>query len=294
VVKAKRIIVIGDVMLDVIVQPSEPVAPTSDTASNVRIARGGSGANIAVALASAGHRVSYVGAAADDLAGRMCRDELLLAGVDPQIETVRPATGVVVALVDAEGQRSMMTSRGANRHLSEAFVLSHLSQPLDHLHVSGYTLLDDASRRAGSAALAWAREAGCRASVDVCSVGPLFEVTPSVFLAAARDASTVFANEEEAMVLSGTEDAADALEVLALLFDEVVVTLGARGAAARRGEQGASVASRVEEVLDTTGAGDAATGAYLAARLEGHSMEESLGEAMSASAVVVRGLGSRG
>jgi len=37
----KRIVVIGDVMLDVIVQPTSPVAPTSDTPANVRLGRGG-------------------------------------------------------------------------------------------------------------------------------------------------------------------------------------------------------------------------------------------------------------
>jgi sugar/nucleoside kinase (ribokinase family) len=201
---------------------------------------------------------------------------------------------VVVALVDADAQRSMMTSRGANRQLTEAFVLSHLRLPLDHLHVSGYTLLDDASRRAGSAALEWARGVGCRASVDVCSVGPLLNVSAGVFLEAAQGASTLFANEEEAMELSDTEVASDALEVLALRFEEVVITLGVFGAAARRGDEVARVTSHVEEVIDTTGAGDAATGAYLAARLVGRTMSESLSDAMAASAVVVRGLGSRG
>lgn len=291
---AKRITIVGDVMLDVVVQPTGPVARASDTPSNVLIARGGSGANIAVALADAGHRVIFVGAAGDDLAGKMCRDDLVLAGIRAQFQEVRKATGVVVALVDADAQRSMMTSRGANRELTEPFVLSHLSQPLDHLHVSGYTLLDEASRRAGSAALKWAREVGCPSSVDVCSVGPLFDVTSEVFLGAARCASTLFANEEEAMELSDTEDASAALEVLALQFDEVVITLGALGAVARRGDEMASVSSLVEEVLDTTGAGDAATGAYLASRLEGRTMQQSLSDAMAASAVVVRGLGSRG
>jgi sugar/nucleoside kinase (ribokinase family) len=47
-------------------------------------------------------------------------------------------------------------------------------------------------------------------------------------------------------------------------------------------------------VLDTTGAGDAATGAYLSQRLSGSSMIDSLYGAMRAASEVVRGLGSRG
>jgi len=293
-VRSRRIAIVGDMMLDVVVRPTARVAPSSDTPAEVRMGRGGSGANIAVALASAGRHVTYVGAIGRDLVGQMCRDELVLAGVGVALEEVDAPTGVVVALVDGDGQRSMLTSRGANGLLSEGFVLAQLTEPIDHLHVSGYTLLDEASRRAGSAALRWASEAGYATSVDVCSVGPLFEVTPEIFLASTRDASMLFANEEEALVLAGAEDIDEALEVLAQRFAEVIVTLGPRGATVRRGDEIVSVVSQGYEVLDTTGAGDAATGAYLSARLETRSPVQSLDDAMAAAAVVVRGLGSRG
>ena len=54
------------------------------------------------------------------------------------------------------------------------------------------------------------------------------------------------------------------------------------------------VESRSDEVLDTTGAGDAATGAYLALRLRDGSIDDALTAAMAAASLVVRGLGSRG
>jgi sugar/nucleoside kinase (ribokinase family) len=49
-----------------------------------------------------------------------------------------------------------------------------------------------------------------------------------------------------------------------------------------------------DSVLDTTGAGDAATGAYLALRLRGEPMESALHAAMREASLVVRGLGSLG
>jgi sugar/nucleoside kinase (ribokinase family) len=169
-----------------------------------------------------------------------------------------------------------------------------LAAPFDHLHVSGYLLLDASTRAAGTAALRRARESGCSSSVDVCSVGPLVEITPEVFLAAAREASMLFANEEEALALSGAIDADGALESLSRAFAEVVITRGALGAVASHAGDRAVVDSQSDVVIDTTGAGDAATGAYLGARLDGETIEESLRRAMAASAKVVRGLGSRG
>jgi sugar/nucleoside kinase (ribokinase family) len=104
----------------------------------------------------------------------------------------------------------------------------------------------------------------------------------------------LFANEEEATTLSGVDDIDDALEGLGLIFNEVMVTRGADGALARANGSTTHAPSLSRVVLDTTGAGDAATGAYLAARLKGHAVGVALRAAMEASAAVVKGLGSRG
>ena len=77
-------------------------------------------------------------------------------------------------------------------------------------------------------------------------------------------------------------------------FDEVVVTLGERGARVWRDGVVYSASSSSTGVIDTTGAGDAATGAYLAVRLSDGSVDEALEAAMIAASEVVKGLGSRG
>jgi sugar/nucleoside kinase (ribokinase family) len=146
----------------------------------------------------------------------------------------------------------------------------------------------------GTAALAKAAALRRPTSVDVCSVGPLKSVTPQVFLDAVKGTSTLFANEEEALLLSGARDVASAMDLLAESFGEVVVTRGVHGARAQMGGSLFEVPSLSDVVLDTTGAGDAATGAYLAQRLSGSSMNDSLYGAMRAASQVVRGLGSRG
>lgn len=279
-------------MLDVIVRRLAPIAPTSDTPSSIRVARGGSGASLALAVAIAGHEVVYVGAAGNDGAATIVRDALRSANVTAQLESVAAPTGTVVSLVGDDGQRAMLTDRGANSLLSESFVLGRLAVPFDHLHVSGYLLLDPATRAIGVAALALAKNRRRTSSVDVCSVAPLRQMTPEVFLEAASGASQLFANEEEALMLTGTNDAGEALEFLASRFHEVVITRGVHGAIAAVGETRSRVGAHDVAVLDTTGAGDAATGTYLGARLRDEPPERALEEAMSASAHVVEGLGA--
>jgi sugar/nucleoside kinase (ribokinase family) len=119
-------------------------------------------------------------------------------------------------------------------------------------------------------------------------------MTPTAFLSAAHGAGTLFANEDEALALSGATDVVLAIDRLSAGFDEVVVTLGDKGARARRAGVDYFMPSASDEVIDTTGAGDAATGAYLAVRLKEGTIDEALAAAMSAASVVVRGLGSRG
>ena len=73
-----RVLVVGDAMLDVVVRPLGPLAPTSDTPARVRLGRGGAAANLAVALAAADAsvQVEYAAAVGDDAAGELFRREL--------------------------------------------------------------------------------------------------------------------------------------------------------------------------------------------------------------------------
>ncbi len=291
---ARRVVVLGDVMLDVVVRPEAPIEPTSDTPSTVYVTRGGSGANLAVALRATGHDVLFVGAAGRDAACEIFVKALHRAGVTSELETVNEPTGTVVILVHDDGQRSMLTDRGANQRLSEAFVEECLAGPFDHLHVSGYLLHDPGRRDVGERALAIARERGSSTSIDVCSVGPLRKTTPEVFLRSAGHVTQLFANDEEAMTITSCPDTASALDALAIRFEEAIITWGANGALGAAGAERFSSPAREVPVRDTTGAGDAAAGTYLGARLHGVPPAPALASAMVAAARTVTGLGATG
>ena len=73
-----------------------------------------------------------------------------------------------------------------------------------------------------------------------------------------------------------------------------MITRGEHGARAHRDGVSYDVAAPANNVVDTTGAGDAAAGTYLGARLNGVALQEALTLAMAASARVVSGLGATG
>ena len=289
--------VLGDVMLDVVVEVEAPFAHASDTPSVISTSPGGAGANQSVAMAHAGARVALVGAVGDDPFGDAAAVALRAAGVDVGllVRGERP-TGVVVALVERDGQRSMLTDRGANLTLDVAMVepLAELLDERTHVHVSGYCLLDDATRAAGLRALALARECGATVSADSSSAGPLRALGAERFLRCVSGVDYLFCNQEEGEVLTSHVEPSAIARHLLVHAGEVVVTLGARGAlvATSDGELHHATASATT-VADTIGAGDSLTATYLVRRLGGSSPGDALVDAAEAArgAVARRGAG---
>ena len=289
-------VVVGDAMLDVLVEVRDPFAYASDTTSCITTSPGGSGANQAVWLARAGLAAALVGVVGADPIGDAAVATLAAQGVDvTRVARSDRPTGTVVALVEPDGQRSMLTDRGANLALEPRWVEDALAEvPVDHVHVSGYCLLDEATRPAGIEALAAARRRGATRSADVASAGPLRAMGAARFLDLARGCDLLFCNVEEGAVLTGRSGAEAVLEALAPDFGEVVCTLGGDGAVAVARDGSTHRARPVGlDVADTVGAGDAFAATYLAARLLGEGVDGALERAGAAAAAAVGSRGAR-
>ncbi|WP_198961591.1 carbohydrate kinase family protein [Pseudonocardia sp. MH-G8] len=276
-----RVVVVGDVAVDVLVEPRAAAVPGADVPARIRSRAGGAGANTAAWLAHLGSDVTLVGRVGDDPAGAAAGAELRAAGVATAlaVDAWRPTCTVVVLLGD--GERTMLSDRGAAAHLAAADL-----PPLDdadHLHVSGYVLLDPTSRPAGMAALAAARAAGLSTSVDpqaAPALGP-------AFTADVRGVDLLLPNTAELHALGGAAE--DLLDVAAA----VAVTDGPRGArwVDRRGTWTAEAPPA--EVVDPTGAGDAFDAGLLVAWLEGAGPAAALRAGCAAGAAAVAQLGAR-
>jgi sugar/nucleoside kinase (ribokinase family) len=288
-------VVVGDLMTDVVALSSGPLELGSDTRAVVTMSGGGSAANTSAWLAHLGQSVSYVGRVGSDLFGRTAVDELAQGGVDTRVgvDPVRPS-GVCVVVVTPGGERSMFPSAGANEGLAPGDLPPELFAAGRHLHLSGYTLLTEGSRDAGLAALRLASDAGMTVSVDPSSVGLLRENGVAAFLRWTAGADVVLANAEEAQLLSGRTDNAEAGAVLVGRYREVVVKTGAQGAQ-WFGPDGAvaRVPAVPVPVVDTTGAGDTFAAGFLPAWRAGSAPAESLRAGCAAAALVVGRTGAR-
>ncbi|HYO37409.1 MAG TPA: PfkB family carbohydrate kinase, partial [Geodermatophilus sp.] len=236
--------------------------------------------------------VVLAGCAGDDAAGAALLAELTAAGVGLAVRTVPgAATGTIVSLVEPGGQRSMLADRGANLDLRADDVPA--PGPGGHLHLSGYTLLDERPRTAGLAALVAARAAGCTVSVDPASTGPLRAHGVQRWLADTAGADLLLPNADEARLLSGRADVRDAVRALARRHDAVAVTLGAEGALWASGDDLVHRPARPADVVDTTGAGDAFTAGLLAVWLDGGGPSAALDAGLARAAAVVGRPGAR-
>ena len=294
---APDVVVVGDVMVDVLVEVQDARVHGSDTASRVSTAPGGSAANQAVWLARAGARVALAAAVGADPLGAAARDALEAEGVDvASVVEASGWTGTVVALVEPDGERTMLTDRGANRELTPAAASAAVDRltGAGHVQVSGYVLLDEATRATGVEALAAAARHGATRSVDASSTAPLLAAGPERFLALAEGAEWCFCNLAEGRLLTGERAPADVLRALGARFPEVVVTLGDEGALALGVDGEVHRAAAPGPVADTVGAGDALTASYLAARLVGSSVEDALASGGAAARRAVATRGARG
>ncbi|MBO0815984.1 MAG: sugar kinase [Actinobacteria bacterium] len=261
-----RIVVVGDLMTDTVARAALPLVKGSDTPAAVTAHGGGSGANIAAWLAVDGAEVAFVGRRGADIAGRNRDMELMGYGVDARLvmDPERP-TGTCVVMITHKGDSTMLSDPGANAALSPDDLPQDLFTPGCHLHMSGYTLLNEGSRPAAITAMNYARQADMTISVDGASVAPLERVGAEPYLEMTNGATLLFVNAAQAAMLTGREDPVQAARVLTAWYPQVAVKLGPDGALFANGRPEAirAPAQVVEHPVDGTGSGDAFCAGFL-------------------------------
>jgi sugar/nucleoside kinase (ribokinase family) len=287
-----HVVCVGDLMVDVVAQLPGPLAPGSDTPATITLHGGGAAANVAAWLAACGTRATFVGRVGDDALGRRAVADLTAAGVIAAV-SVDPtrATGTCIVLVDPDGERTMIPDGGANAGLGQVAAAAVLPDDANCLYVSGYALLGAGSRPFALAALAVARERSWTVAVDAASAAPLAAAGSEAFAGWVGQDVLLFANDDEARVLAGLD--ADPVTALGGRFGEAVVKNGSAGAHWSDGVLRQSVAPDPVAALDSTGAGDAFSAGFLAARLAGQDVAGCLLAAAALGARAVSRAGAR-
>ncbi|WP_188187655.1 carbohydrate kinase family protein [Nonomuraea sp. SYSU D8015] len=290
----RGLLVIGDVVTDVVALHGSPVMSGTDTAADIVLRPGGSGANTAAWAAHLGADARLLARLGYD-SSDWHTAELVKAGVRPHVTVDHDhPTAVVIAMVDKSGERSMLTNRGAGGLISEDDWDPALLDGVSRLHLSGYVLFAESGLRLARAAMADAAAAGVAISVDPASTGPLRDFGVERFIRESAPADLVIPNLDEALLLSGATTAERAAELLSERYGTSVVKLGATGAlAAVDGAVVARAAGVPADVLDSTGAGDAFAAGFLTASLQGARVDAALGAGCRTGAECVAQVGGR-
>ena len=188
----------------------------------------------------------------------------------------------------------MLSDPGANAVLSPDDLPKDLFTPGCHLHISGYTLLNEGSRTAAVTAMERALQADMSVSVDGASVAPLERMGAEPYLDLTGGATLLFVNSAQAAVLTGRDDPMQAIRVLTAWYPQVVVKLGADGAMFANGRDPVRVPVQpVEKFVDGTGAGDAFCAGFLPPWLDKKPPMEALSSACRLAARALGLVGAR-
>jgi sugar/nucleoside kinase (ribokinase family) len=253
------------VINDLLVKPLDGVTLGSDTPAAIRACPGGAAANQAAWMAHLGATVTFAGrVGARDIGYH--RQELTRVGVSACL-TVDPEadTGSIVIMVAPDGERTMFTDRGANHNLSIQDLPASLLDEADVLHLTGYSFCEPPLLEVALWLLGQARSRGLAVTVDPGSAAFLARMEPGAFLRWTDGAAVCFPNRDEAAVLVGEADPVTMATQLTRHYGVVALKLGAAGSLlAAAGHPPVRVAAMaVQEVTDTTGAGDAFCGAFM-------------------------------
>lgn len=198
-----RLVVLGDLLLDIVVTPERPVERGTDVPGRISFRRGGSAANVAAAFVRAGGTATLITSLGDDRLGGRLAASLRADGVRVRAVRQRTASGLLAALVDERGERSFVTQRGAADLFRPADLAPGWLRGADILHVPAYSLFAEPIGSAAVHAAAAARQAGILVSADLSSRGPLvaFGVRRACERLAELAPTVLFANRDEAAAI---------------------------------------------------------------------------------------------
>ena len=226
---------------------------------------GGSAANTMAGLASLGGKGLFVGKVKADRLGRSFAESLNSLGITYVTEMAAdgPQTACCLIAVTPDGHRSMNTYLGASREISQADIDEAEIAAADILYVEGYLWDTPEAKGAINKAIAAAKRAGRKVAF---SLSDPFCVARwrDEFRTLMGDINILFANEDEAKALLGTDDFDSVLQAGRTWPGIAALTRSEKGCVVAQGDEVHELdAVPVAQVVDTTGAGDQFAAGFL-------------------------------
>ena len=288
----KKILGIGSALVDILTQiPDEKILkelnlPKSsmtyvDAKTSVEIgnklaylgnqmASGGSAANTMSGLAQLGVEAGFLSKIGEDEIGRFFEKQMTESHVKPLMLKSETPSGRVQALVTADGERTFATCLGAAAEMCADDIKPELFDGWDIFYVEGYLVANPTMLRK---AVETAKAQGMTIAIDLASYNVVEESRDFLMELINNYVDIVFANEHEALALTGMEPE-NALHFIAEHSDIAVVKIGAKGAYIQRGNEIVTIPPMKADVVDTTGAGDMWAAGFLAGLVKGENLQK--------------------
>ena len=286
------VVVIGSINVDLFLHVrSRPAPGETVLGTGGERAPGGKGANQALAARLQGAAVSLVGAVGDDSDAVVALGLLRRAGVD--LSGVRTLadhpTGLAIITVSEDGENTIVVVSGANAVVPQ----EDARHAVERLHDDDVVLMQGELPAALTATtIRAARGRGVRV---VLNLAPYTELPEDVLCLA----DPLVVNEPEAAAVArqlGLDTRSELATVQGLLdhgIPSVVVTLGSRGSLVGDATGVTALPAVQVAAIDTTGAGDAFTGALLARLAAGTSLVGAARHATRVGAYAVQHRGAQ-
>lgn len=278
------IIVFGSINMDLNMQVKNfPKAGETLISRSYSMSPGGKGANQALSAARLGVKTALIGKVGDDGPGIRAqkvlrRNEVITSGI--AIDEELP-TGMAMVLRDHKGENQIIIASGANAQVSAD------QAPAEILGVGNYLLTQmEVPLEQNAIVMKRAKDNGAKI---VFNLAPALEI-PKPMLALA---DYLIVNQIEARQLGqkmGVNVEQSAAKLAYALAKEgnliCLITMGAKGSVivTPKGEAWAMDSIKVDNVVDTTGAGDCFCGTFTACLHEGKTIKEALRYATAAAA----------
>ncbi|MCZ6728462.1 MAG: adenosine kinase [SAR324 cluster bacterium] len=233
----------------------------------------GSCANTMIGIAQLGGKAAYCGKVGADQYGQVYIEKLEAAGVSSFIQAGQEQlTGSTVILVTPDAARTMNTFLGACQHLTAADVPLDALKSSRMLYLTGYVWDTPDQQEAARLALETVQAGGVEVAMSLADPFCVQRHAEDFVSILKSHVDLVFANREEALAITGTDNAQQALRVLGEWCQTAVITMGGNGALIGANGETVYVDPFPVQALDSTGAGDGFAAGYLYGRISGASL----------------------
>jgi sugar/nucleoside kinase (ribokinase family) len=236
---------------------------------------GGSAANTAVGVAMLGGRAAYIGKVADDQLGGVFRHDISAAGVAYEHPPANDSsTGTCLILITPDAHRTMNTFLGAGADLGPDDIDEALVRDSLVVYLEGYLWDPPPAKEAFLKAMRIAREAGRRVALTLSDPFCVERHRDEVLELARDHVDVLFANEAELMSLYQLTEFEAAVERVRADCEMAAVTRSEKGSVVVAGAQTHAIAAEpVEQLVDTTGAGDLYAAGFLVGLTQGRPLD---------------------